>query len=87
MSRFKNYMLCTKIICYISYGIIIFSSLIYNEVIIINCEIISKDTKINIINRQGNEFELPENDKKKEELYNPVEDSESFSINSSINSS
>ena len=76
-------MLCTKIICYISYGIIIFSSLIYNEIIIINSEIISRDTKINIIRRQGDEVRLTEEEKKKELLYNPIEDDENININSS----
>ena len=74
MSRFKTYRLATKIICYISYGIIIFSSLIYNEIIILNCEIISKDTKIYVIKRQINEFELAEKDLGIGELYDPTED-------------
>ena len=54
-NRYKDYNLIEKIICYVSYGIIIFSSLIYNEIVIINNECISKDTKIYIIKRQENE--------------------------------
>ena len=42
-NRFKDYDLTTKIICYISYGIIILSSLIYNGNIIINCKNLSRD--------------------------------------------
>ena len=48
-NRFKDYNLTTKIICYISYGIIILSSLIYNENIVINNEILSKDISFKYI--------------------------------------
>ena len=47
-----NYSLSIKVIIYIIYTIIIFSSLIYNEVIIINICSLSKDTKKKIILRE-----------------------------------
>ena len=65
ISRYKEYSTAAKIICYISYGFIIFSSLIYNEIIIINNASISRDTKIFIIERQSGELGLIENNQKK----------------------
>ena len=73
-NRFKDYYTVTKIICYVCYVIIILSSLIYNEIIIIRSEFISRDTKTYIINRESNEVELAKNDQKNEELYNQMED-------------
>ena len=62
-NRFKDYDLTTKIICYISYGIIIFSSLIYNENIIINCKNLNRDIYfLNYFNAEGINFT-------KEEIY------------------
>ena len=53
-NRFKDYDLTTKIICYISYGIIILSSLIYNENIIINCKNLNRDIYfLNYFNAEG----------------------------------
>ena len=48
----SKYHIAAKIIIYIIYTIIIFSSLIYNEVIIINIYSLSKDTKKKIILRE-----------------------------------
>ena len=76
-NRHKNYVLIVKIIYYISYGIIIFSSLIYNEIIIINNENVSRDTKTYIIQRENIETELIEKDKKTAPLYTQEEDKES----------
>ena len=51
----KDYNLSIKIIIYIIYIIIVFSSLIYNEVILINICSLSKDTKKKIRLREKNE--------------------------------
>ena len=51
----KDYNLSIKIIIYIIYIIIVFSSLIYNEVILINICSLSKDTKKKILLREKNE--------------------------------
>ena len=48
----KDYNLWIKIIIYIIYIIIVFSSLIYNEVILINICSLSKDTKKNSFKRK-----------------------------------
>ena len=54
-SRFDNYNKLEKIICYVAYIIIVFFTLVYNEIIIINIDFISKDTRKNIIQRQYND--------------------------------
>ena len=61
----SKYHLEAKIIIYIIYIIIIFSSLIYNEVIIINIYSLSKDTKKKIILRELSEknIQLTTNEK------------------------
>ena len=51
-NRFGEYTMINKIICYLAYIIILFGSLIYNEIIIININCMSKDTRKNIIKRQ-----------------------------------
>ena len=55
----KDYSLAATILIYIVYIIIIFSSLIYNEVIIINIDYLSKDTKKKIILRELSEKNIP----------------------------
>ena len=50
--RFNDYEPTKKIICYVAYVIIFVCTLIYNEVIIININCLSKDTRKNIIKRQ-----------------------------------
>ena len=68
-NSFKEYSLAKKIVFYINYGVILFCSLIYNEVVIIKNEKISKDTKIYIIRRQNNEVRLIEEAKKMENIF------------------
>ena len=51
-NRFGKYSITNEIICYVAYVIILFFSLIYNEIIIIGIDCISKDTRKSILKRQ-----------------------------------